>query len=177
MGQTDATSADAGATAGSLVPSSGASDSSGIPRRPSSVGAGGGLFEQYKQDQGKVVRVGTFIGAGLIIAWGAKFLYDRLGVFEGEETWQLLVTSGIPILFAVVLGSVCWWIVFGHRATGDFMIATEGEMKKVSWSSKREIVGSTKVVILFVVLLAVLLFVVDLSFQVLFRWIGVLKTT
>ena len=49
-------------------------------------------------------------------------------------------------------------------------------MKKVSWSSKREVIGSTKVVILFTVLLGVLLFVVDVLFQTLFKNIGVLKT-
>jgi preprotein translocase subunit SecE len=56
------------------------------------------------------------------------------------------------------------------------MIATEGEMKKVSWSTKNEIIGSTKVVIMFTVLLALVLFVVDLAFQTMFSSIGVLKT-
>jgi len=56
------------------------------------------------------------------------------------------------------------------------MIATEGEMKKVSWSTRHEVVGSTKVVIMFTLLLAVALFVVDLVFQRAFSWIGVLKT-
>ncbi len=55
------------------------------------------------------------------------------------------------------------------------MIATEGEMKKVSWSTRRELLGSTKVVIALTVLMAVLLFVVDLMFQSLFSSIGVLK--
>ena len=135
----------------------------------------GGLFKQYKPDQGKMTRTGTFIGAGAIVAWGAKFLYDRLQLFEGVEGWRLLITTGIPILFAVVLGAIAWRIIFAHRATSDFMIATEGEMKKVSWSSRREIIGSTKVVIMFTILFAVLLFIVDLFFQNLFSSIGVLK--
>ena len=67
------------------------------------------------------------------------------------------------------VAGMCAW------GCSDFMIATEGEMKKVNWSTRREIIGSTKVVILFTVLLALLLFVVDLSFQALFSWIGVLK--
>jgi len=137
----------------------------------------GRLFKQYKPDQGKRTRVGTFIGVGAIIAWGTKFIYDRLQVYEGgEEVWRLLVTNGIPILFAVVFGAIAWRIVFGHRAAGDFLIATEGEMKKVSWSTRREIIGSTKVVIMFTILMALLLFLVDLFFQFLFSNIGVLKT-
>ncbi|MCH9001912.1 MAG: preprotein translocase subunit SecE [Planctomycetes bacterium] len=55
------------------------------------------------------------------------------------------------------------------------MIATEGEMKKVSWSSKEEVIGSTKVVIMFTFMLALFLFVVDMVFQQAFRLIGVLK--
>lgn len=144
---------------------------------PSGVPGGrGGFFKQYKQDQGKTTRVGTFVGAGAVIAWGAKFVYDRLAIYQGDELWQLLVTTGIPILVLVILGALAWWIIFAHRGSGDFMIATEGEMKKVSWSSRREVLGSTKVVIAFTVLLAILLFVVDLVFQFGFRELGVLKS-
>jgi len=44
----------------------------------------------------------------------------------------------------------------------DFLIATESEMKKVSWSNKAELVGSTIVVVVTVFLLAVFIFVMDL---------------
>ena len=85
------------------------------------------------------------------------------------------MTSGVPLALAVGVGAVAWWFIFSHRSSGDFMIATEGEMKKVCWSSKSEIIGSTKVVIAFTILLAVTLFVVDILFQSVFTWIGVLK--
>lgn len=140
------------------------------------VGRGqAGFFTQYKPEQGKVTRTSTFIGMGLLIAWGAKFVSERLAGFEGDEGWRLLITPGIPILFAVVFGALAWHFTFVHRKASDFMIATEGEMKKVSWSSKGEVIGSTKVVILFTVLLAGLLFVVDILFQKLFTLIGVLR--
>lgn len=142
--------------------------------RPSPDG-GGGFFKQYKPEQGKWTRLGTFIGCGAVIAWGAIFLFEQLSIYEGDEAWRLMVTTGIPIAFAVIFGSVIWWITYGNRKTGDFMIATEGEMKKVSWSSRREVIGSTKVVILFTVLLTIFLFVVDVTFQYLFKYIGVLK--
>lgn len=136
----------------------------------------GPLFEKYKAEQGKTVRIGTFVAVGAILAWGVKFLYDQLAVYEDIEAWWgLLITTGIPILALVATSAVAWWFIFAQRATGDFMIATEGEMKKVNWSTKREVIGSTKVVIMFTVLLAVLLFAVDLAFQSVFRWLNVLK--
>ncbi len=148
----------------------------GPPGRGRSSGTGGGLFEKYKPELGRYTRVGTFVGALALVAWGAYFLNGQLSVYEGDEAWRLMVTPGIPLLLAVVLGTVAWWLSFSYRKSSDFMIATEGEMKKVSWSSKRELIGSTKVVILFTVLLAVFLFVADVLFQALFSWIGVLKT-
>jgi len=131
--------------------------------------------KQYKPELGRATRIGTFMGVGAMIAWGTVFLNSRLSVYQGDEAWRLLITPGIPILLAVALGAAAWWLTFVNRPSSDFMIATEGEMKKVSWSTRREIIGSTKVVILFTVLLALYLFVVDVAFQFLFTSIGVLK--
>ncbi len=144
------------------------------PERPREKGAG--FLTQYKPSQGKVTRTGTFVGLGLLVLWGAYFVWDRLQVYEGDELWQLMVTLGIPAAIAVVIGMLAWRVSFVSRKSSDFMIATEGEMKKVSWSSKREVIGSTKVVILFTLLMAISLFVVDVAFQALFRALGVLKS-
>jgi preprotein translocase SecE subunit len=48
------------------------------------------------------------------------------------------------------------------------MILAEGEMKKVSWSSRKEIAVSTFIVIVVVVIMAVLLGITDLSFKLFF---------
>lgn len=145
-------------------------------RSTSGPPVGGGMFQQYKPEQGKWIRMSTFVGFGVMIAWGAVFLFGEMSVFQGDEAWRFMFTHGIPIIFAVGLGALAWWASFGNRKTGDFMIATEGEMKKVNWSSRREIIGSTKVVIMFTALMAITLFIVDLLFQTLFSAIGVLKS-
>ena len=118
--------------------------------------------------------MGTCVGGFVLVAWGSWFLMDQLMVYEGPN-WGLVISRGIPLAFLALIGAVVWWVSYLNRRSGDFMIATEGEMKKVNWSSWREIIGSTKVVIVCTILLAVLLFVVDLLFQILFTAIGVLK--
>ncbi|GAI13948.1 unnamed protein product, partial [marine sediment metagenome] len=59
------------------------------------------------------------------------------------------------------------WLV-NKPSIADFMVAAEGEMKKVSWSSRKEIAVSTFIVIALVILLAIFLGVTDLGFQVFF---------
>lgn len=144
-------------------------------RPPERPGSHAGFLTHYKPEQGKATRTGTFVGLGLLVLWGAYFVWDRLQVYEGDEVWQLLVTVGIPAAVAVVFGALAWRVSYVTRKSSDFMIATEGEMKKVSWSSKREVIGSTKVVIVFTILMAIVLFLVDMGFQTLFRAMGVLK--
>ena len=138
--------------------------------------AGAGLFNPYKPEQGVWTRWGSVCGAWAIIAWGGYFLSRRLSIFEGDESWRLLVIYGLPIALVVGLGLWAWRLTFAHPGIGDFMIATEGEMKKVNWSSRREVIGSTKVVIVFTLLMAMFLFGVDVVFQAFFSWLGILKT-
>ena len=45
----------------------------------------------------------------------------------------------------------------------------------VNWSKKQEVIGATKVVILFVILMSIMLFLVDSLFMLFFSEIGVLK--
>jgi preprotein translocase subunit SecE len=74
----------------------------------------------------------------------------------------------------VILSVLLYWVACVHRKSCDFLIATDGEMKKVNWTSRRELISSTKVVIVVTVLMALLLFFVDWAFMRFFRAIGVL---
>jgi preprotein translocase SecE subunit len=51
------------------------------------------------------------------------------------------------------------------------MMAADGEMKKVSWSSKQEITVSTFVVIVVVIIMAILLGTTDIGFSAFFAWL------
>ena len=63
------------------------------------------------------------------------------------------------------------FLLVNRNKVADFMIAAEGEMKKVSWSSRQEIAVSTLVVIIVVICMAVLLGTTDLGFQTIFGWL------
>ena len=81
----------------------------------------------------------------------------------------------VSIPTALFLGAM-WLVVWAVNSPGpcEFFIATESELKKVNWSSKKELIGSTKVVVTVVLLLAGFLFAVDLFFTWLFSLAGVL---
>jgi preprotein translocase subunit SecE len=76
----------------------------------------------------------------------------------------------VPAGLFVVLGLLIFWLI-NKPSVADFMIAAEGEMKKVSWSSRKEIAVSTVIVIVVVIVMAVILYVTDLSFRVFFNWL------
>jgi preprotein translocase subunit SecE len=99
---------------------------------------------------------------------GAVVLSEKLGAYAPP-----IVQYGVPSLLVVALGVLLFWMV-NRPSSADFLIATEGEMKKVSWSSRKEIVGSTKVVIVATFMLAVILAAVDAGFAVLSKLIGLM---
>ena len=74
----------------------------------------------------------------------------------------------------LLLGAVIIYVYVGvKRRPVDFLINTDNEMKKVNWSTRREIVGSTWCVVAASVLISALLFAIDLFFQAIFRGVGV----
>lgn len=82
---------------------------------------------------------------------------------------------GVSLLF-IIMGAIgVYWFVGINRKTAEFLIATDGEMKKVNWSTRKEILGSTQVVIVASFLIAGILFGIDWLFANLFRIIGVLE--
>ena len=147
-------------------------------------GVGGGWFSLYKPGQGYWTRMGTAAGVVLLIAFMASFIYEKLAT-RTQLDWHLnpakgITEQGFPKIKLIITGSFCLisaivaWYYLNKPKIVDFYIATESEMKKVNWTSRKEIVGSTKVVISFMFIVAIFLFVVDLFFAWLFYLIKVL---
>ena len=124
------------------------------------------MFRIYKITQGRYTRSLTFAGVMLIAVSGAYVLSGKL--YDVGPYMRY----GIPSMVVVLIGLLSFWMVNRPRSA-DFLIATEGEMKKVAWSGKKEVIGSTKVVIVTTVMIALLLFGVDILFGALFKGMGV----
>ena len=137
--------------------------------------AGRGGLRLYKPGQGYYTRVGTAVGAGALILWGGKFLFDEMSGMLGSVSYALPLQYGVTAGFILVMGVVLYWVVGLSRKANDFFIATEGEMKKVNWSTKQEIIRSTKVVVLVTIVMSVFLFAADLLFMMIFSGLGVLR--
>ncbi len=126
------------------------------------------LIEKYKWGQGKNTRLYSAVAAAAIAAIGCWRLYEKLqSALNTDENLGLWLSVVVPLgLFAAIAMFVYWMV--NHKAVADFLIAAEGELKKVSFSTKQEIVVSTTVVIVVVVMMAVLLGVFDLIFNLFF---------
>lgn len=85
---------------------------------------------------------------------------------------QAGVAGGMILLGAILIG----WFVASSPKSSDFLIATDSEMKKVHWSTYKQIRGSTIVVIVATFLIAGFLFLIDLGFSFFFRAIDVLQS-
>ena len=128
-------------------------------------------FDIYKRGQGKYTRLCSAFGAAIIVGLGCLRLYTKLQASDlGSRQMQVWIETMVPAGLFVVFALLIFWLV--NKVTiADFMIAAEGEMKKVSWSSRKEIVVSTFIVIVVVILMAMLLGATDLSFGAFFLWL------
>lgn len=133
-----------------------------------------GWFRLYKPTQGYWTRMLTGIGGGAIVLWGASWIFRQFGNYSNYQ-YGLYLQAGAAILWIALFGILLFWLVGKKPSTVDFLISVEGEMKKVNWSTWPEVIGSTKVVILFTLLMSLMLVIMDTLFMALFSAIGVLK--
>ena len=142
----------------------------------------------YKGNQGVRVRRGTIIAllavgvCGIItIVTGRSLGTSRLAPNDwrpNDWNWEIPFTDVyvpiiyeihvmVPFLLAILSLWVAWRVV-NWPAFADFLIATEAEINKVSWTTRRRLFQDTIVVLVTVFLFTAFLFVVDII------WIKVL---
>jgi len=121
------------------------------------------LTQIYKPRQGKNTRLSTGFALAIIVAFGCAQLYKMLDAMD-IGIW---VATLVPVGILVVFGVLIYWLL-NRPAVADFLIAAEGELKKVNWSSRREVAVSTLVVIIVVFVMAILLGTTDFVFALIF---------
>ena len=120
----------------------------------------------YKRGQGKYTRIGSAAGGAVIVALGCYQLYRTLEAADLGIWIETMVPVGVFAVFSVLI----LWLV-NKANVADFMIAAEGEMKKVNWSTRQEVAVSTFIVISVVFIMAVLLGAADFGFQLVIGWL------
>jgi len=128
----------------------------------------------YKAGQGYYTRLGTVVGVSLVSLLGLLWAWDYLKFVRIGDVNPLYVAAGGAIAIGAVITAFTYYIVFVKPRSVDFLIATEGEMKKINWSTRREIVGSTSAVIFTAFFLALFCWVLELIFVWFFQLIRVL---
>lgn len=141
----------------------------------------------YKKALGQKVRRLTMLGLLLIGGSGVYSLY-----FQGTlpDNWRLalpftdqvvtVITNAKYAIPLLLLGGTLWfaWRAVNMPTFAEFLIATEAEMNKVSWTPKKRLVQDTVVVLVTTFLLTMFLLVVDLFWSWLLsrQMIGVLPS-
>ncbi len=145
--------------------------------------------QRLKPMQGQRVRRATMLGIILLIAAGIWALYAHGTLNTLDNTWAVNIpftNYALPILpdvrFTVplLLAAAGLWLAFRvvHLPVfADFLIATEAELNKVSWPTRKSVVQDTIVVLATVLMLTVFLFLVDLGWGTLLSWkpIGIIR--
>lgn len=130
-------------------------------------------LKSYKKSQGLRVRRGTIAGVLLIAGAGVWTLWSHHTLDSYARHWvvtlpfrseQLLLLGDVRFSVPLLLTIASLW--FAYRLVNwppfaDFLIATEAELNKVSWASRRRLVQDTIVVLVTVVIMTFFLLVVD----------------
>jgi preprotein translocase subunit SecE len=123
----------------------------------------------YKRNQGKLARQLT--AAAILIAVGL-----------GAWAMWLTILADLPLAWrygvAGAVAAVGAWFAYrivNYPVFADFLADVEGEMVKVSWPGKDELKRATAVVLVTMVILSSLLFIYDVVWQQILRWIRVLQ--
>jgi preprotein translocase subunit SecE len=120
----------------------------------------------YKRGQAANTRLGTAMGVFVLVAYGCFVLHQKL-----QPLGNIWLETLVPIGLCAIFGGLIAWVM-NKPSMADFLIASEGEIKKVSWSTRKELTASTTVVIFVMLAIAIMLAVVDWAFILFFDKIG-----
>ena len=119
----------------------------------------------YKKGQGTAARgIAGVVFAGVGV-WAAYAMWATL--YDWPMVWRVIFTSAVGLL----LGALPLYLILCQRRAVDVLIETQQEMRKVAWSSRREVVGSTIVVIVVVALLSMFILGLDMALLAIYKYV------
>jgi len=145
----------------------------------------------FKKTQGQHVRRLTLLGILLLLGSGVYVLMSGNTLTTMATNWtldlpfsdyRLIVLPDVKFTLPILLFAFALWFAFrviNYPVFADFLIATEAEMNKVSWTPRKQLFRDTIVVLITVFLITVFLLLVDLFWGWILssRLIGVLPST
>jgi preprotein translocase SecE subunit len=145
----------------------------------------------YKRSQGQRVRRGTILGVLVLAACGVFTLLSQRSLeVAGVRHWEIVIPFAggktltllpdVQFTVPILIGGVALWFAYrlvNFPAFADFLIATEAELNKVSWTTRKRLIQDTIVVLTTMLLLTFFLLFVDLIWLNVLKnpWIGVLQ--
>jgi preprotein translocase SecE subunit len=143
----------------------------------------GSRYEWVKPGQARWVRGSALVMVGAMTAFGCVALYKlpSLGSLWWADLWRAVLAgkeiSVKPILFPslAVFAAVMTvaYLLLNREKWAEFLIETEGELRKVSWPARKGYLGSATVVVLVVVIVSLFLHFVDMGLSRLMHWWGI----
>lgn len=123
-------------------------------------------FGLYKPNQGRLVRQVTFLSIAILVCLIAYELYN--------STWTT-TASGKTTLGAItaVIGFWFAYRVVNYTRFADFLISVQAELNKVTWPSREQLKRASLVVIFVIFFMALVLFIFDTFWTLLFQIIGI----
>ena len=128
----------------------------------------GELFQigLYKPNQGRMVRQVTFLSIAILVCLIAYEFYN--------STWT--TTGSGKFTLAAVVAAVGFWFAYrvvNYTKFADFLISVQAELNKVTWPSREQLKRASLVVIFVIFFMALVLFIFDTFWTLLFQIIGI----
>jgi preprotein translocase SecE subunit len=160
-----------------------------FPKRMEKIEDGGWFTtEPFKKMQGLRIRRITMLSVMITVGLGIYYYLFRTGGSLNQPTlWSLpffpstdlIIFRAAGLTIPLLLTALTLWFSYrlvNYPRFAEFLINTEAEMAKVTWTSRKRLIRDTGVVLLTVLILSAFLYFLDIIWVIILRLIGVLIT-